>query len=91
MAMLTPARLEILKDMAEGKVIREYTGQGRAGAHTELVDPPIWALHYWGDPPKKRERERAVKYSDFEALAFDLKYIIQYYTDYPNVYYMITP
>jgi len=89
MANLTENREAILREMAKGKAIKEYTGHGREGAYTFLVDPPYRVPGT--TKITKGDTRRVVKYSDFEALAFDLKYIIQYYTDYPDVYYEITP
>jgi len=89
MAILTPKRRAVLQEMVKGKVIKEYTGEGRPGAYTYLVDPPWRAPgHAKMQPGIMRQQ---VNYSDFEALAFDLRYIIQYHTEYPDVYYKITP
>lgn len=88
MAILTAKRRAILKEMANGKAIKEFTGLGRPGATTFLVIPP------YRIPGQTKIMhsitKQQVNYSDFEALAFDLKFIIAYYTDYPDIYYEIT-
>jgi len=89
MATLTKARMEIPKEMAAGKVIREFSGFGnRMRRRATLEDRP------YRDPGKTEmiygTYNKEIKYSDFHALYFDLKFIKKYYVEWAHNYYELS-
>jgi len=90
MAGISKGRMEILKEMAEGRVIKEFVGFGfrkNFKPKTYLTDRPF------KQPGQVRwthgANEKPIRYSDFKAL-FDMGLLVRFLTEMADYFYELT-